>query len=191
MARYPARYLVLMKGFPATGKSTLARGLSRKLGWPLIDKDDVKDHTLRLENGNELAYEIMWSICERQLSQGLSVIIDSPLTYPVAFDTGVALSKQYRARLLVVETVLNEREWRRRLDARNPAYSQHKIASWEDMTDLLVRYDGCWNYEIAPESHLVIDDSVRRKGALEAVLARIQPTRQRIVSRSSKHKQGA
>jgi predicted kinase len=36
-------WLIVMKGFAGSGKSTLARALSRELGWPLVDKDDVKD----------------------------------------------------------------------------------------------------------------------------------------------------
>ena len=35
--------LVLMKGHPGTGKSTLAQCLCRLLEWPLIDKDATRD----------------------------------------------------------------------------------------------------------------------------------------------------
>lgn len=40
-------WLVAFKGYPGSGQSTLARAVSRRLGWPLIDKDDVcPDDTL-------------------------------------------------------------------------------------------------------------------------------------------------
>ena len=35
--------LVALKGMPGSGKSTLGRALSKQLGGPVIDKDDVKD----------------------------------------------------------------------------------------------------------------------------------------------------
>ena len=35
-------WLIVMRGLAGSGKSTLARALSRDLGWPLIDKDDIK-----------------------------------------------------------------------------------------------------------------------------------------------------
>ena len=41
--------LVLMKGHPGSGKSTLAQALARKLKWPLIDKDDIRDCTWTFE----------------------------------------------------------------------------------------------------------------------------------------------
>ena len=73
----------------------------------------------------------------RQLQLGLSVIVDSPLTYPIAFETGARLRDHIGAHLLVVETVLDEATWRARLDDRDPAESEHKIANWADMQSLL------------------------------------------------------
>ena len=35
--------VMAMHGPPGVGKSTLARALSVHLGWPLLDKDDIKD----------------------------------------------------------------------------------------------------------------------------------------------------
>ena len=48
----PAVWLVLMKGFPATGKSELAYALARRLRWPLVDKDDIKDVILSCPDSN-------------------------------------------------------------------------------------------------------------------------------------------
>ena len=151
------QHLVAMKGHPATGKSTLARGLARRFGWPLIDKDDVKDHTLGLAGGNELAYRILWQVVATQLALGLNVIVDSPLSYPVGYATAQALAAACGARLLVVETRLDEAEWRRRLDARSPDESAHRIRGWAAMQRQLQLYRGCWQYPIAPEHHLVVD----------------------------------
>lgn len=35
--------VIALQGPPGVGKSTLARALSARLGWPLLDKDDIKD----------------------------------------------------------------------------------------------------------------------------------------------------
>ncbi len=151
------QHLVLMKGFPATGKSALAHRLSQQLRWPLIDKDDVKDHTLGLENANEMAYDILWSVTGRQLEMGLSVIVDSPLSYPQAFEAGRSLAYEYGAKLLVIETQLDDNTWRQRFEDRDRSESAHKISSWQEMDAMLDQYDGCWRYAIPGENHLVVD----------------------------------
>ncbi len=149
--------LIAMKGHPATGKSLLAQTLARQLRWPLIDKDDIKDHTLPVANGNVLAYAIMWQVVATQLSLAVSVIADSPLSYPIGYETALRLAAQYGARLFVVETVLDETLWRRRLDERSPDESTHKIRGWEQMQRQLALYDGCWRYAIAPAHHILVD----------------------------------
>lgn len=168
------QHLVLMKGFPATGKSHVAESLSRTLGWPIIDKDDIKDFTVDMPGGNELAYDIMWSVADRQLQLGLSVIVDSPLTYPVAFETGTRLAESYEAHLLVVETVLDEATWRARLADRNPAESAHKIANWADMQALLDRYDGCWRYAIPLSRHIIVDASRPVHETVDNIVSRMR-----------------
>jgi predicted kinase len=149
-----------MKGHPATGKSTLARSLARQLHWPLIDKDDVKDFTVGLPNGNSLAYDIAWSIVDTQLALGISCIVDTPLSYPVSYAQGCRLAAAHGARLLVIETVLDETEWQRRLETRPHHESTHKISGWTDMQALLIRYNGCWDYHIDP-AHLIQVDTAQ------------------------------
>ena len=168
------QHLVLMKGFPATGKSVLAHSLCRSLSWPLIDKDDIKDSTLHLENGNAMAYEIMWSVSGRQLELGLSVVVDSPLTYPQQYRAGRSLAAEYGARLLVVETRLDEPLWRDRLDARDRSESEHKIAGWSAMQDMLAKYDGCWKYDIPQERHMVVDAARPVAELTDSVLERLE-----------------
>ena len=153
----PAPRLIAMKGHPATGKSLLARALAQQLRWPLIDKDDIKDHTLPVANGNVLAYAIMWQVVETQLALGVSVIADSPLSYPIGYDTALQLTTRHGAQLFVVETILDETLWRRRLDARAPNESSHKIRGWDAMQRQLALYDGCWRYAIDPAQHIRVD----------------------------------
>ncbi len=169
----PAVWLVLMKGFPATGKSELAYALARRLRWPLVDKDDIKDVILSCPDSNRLSYEAMWNVAGRQLRLGVSVIVDSPLTYPVAFTTATALAERYGARVLVVETQLEERLWQQRLEERDASASTHKIASWQDMQNMLAAYDGCWRYPIPDAMHMPVDASLPVTELMERVLSRL------------------
>lgn len=166
--------LIAMKGHPGTGKSTLAQALAHRLGLPLLDKDDVKDHTLHLPEGNALAYAITWQIVETQLRQGLSVVADTPLSYPEDFAAVLALVARRQANWLVVETQLAEAEWRQRLDGRTPADSTHKVRGWAAMQELLARYNDCWRFPIDPAHHLVIDTALPLAGQVALVVRRVE-----------------
>lgn len=151
----------------------MARGLAQRLRIPLIDKDDVKDHILGLPHANELAYAVMWQIVETQLALKLSVIAVSPLAYPVGYERAMQIATKYHANLLVLETILDEIEWRRRLDARKPGYSSHKISGWAAMQELLRQYDGCWQYPIAAKHHLALDAAQPVNALVNAAVERL------------------
>jgi predicted kinase len=151
--------LLLLKGHPATGKSTLAKALARRLAWPLIDKDAIKDHVYHLPDGSSLAYNIMWQIARHQLEIGLSVVVDSPLSYPQAYATGQELAATFNSRLVIVETSLAESIWRERLDQRLQEQQTHRTAGWVAMQQLLAYYADSWRYPIEPDHHLLVDSA--------------------------------
>ena len=166
---YSSPVLMATKGHPATGKSALARVIARRFRIPLIDKDDVKDFVLDLPGANQMAYAVMWRLCATQLDLTLSAIAVSPLAYPEGYAAAKELATRYKARLLVIETVLDEVVWKQRLNARHPGYSSHKISGWEAMQEQLRAYDGCWQYPIAPEHHLVVDTAQPVRDLLSTV----------------------
>jgi len=165
--------LIATKGHPATGKSTLALALSRRLGWPLIDKDDAKDLTLDLPDANRRAYAIMWRIVERQIELGLGVIAVSPLSKASEFELARRIARRHGGRLLVVETRLGDEEWRRRLEARPPEESRHKVHGWAQMKATLRRYAGSWSYRIPPRQHAPVDAARPVSEAVRIVLRRL------------------
>jgi predicted kinase len=122
--------LIVMKGFAGSGKSTLARALSRELGWPLIDKDDIKDllddHA---QAAGPLAYAIMFNIARCQLLQGLDVICDSPLTGNISYERAQVAATAACASLAIVECVCSDESlWEQRINERQtlqlPAHHQ-------------------------------------------------------------------
>ncbi|MBK8049406.1 MAG: AAA family ATPase [Anaerolineales bacterium] len=149
MSRRPI--LIATKGHPATGKSVIAEALATTMQWPLIDKDDVKDHVLHHPDANDISYAVMWQIAGTQLALGLNVIAVSPLSSEKAYTAAYAVAEKNRAGLLVLETVLDEAEWRRRLEARPADGSAHKVRGWDSMQAMLRSYGGSYQYPIAPE----------------------------------------
>ena len=65
--------ILLLKGLPCCGKSTLADALSKRTLWPIIDKDDGRDCLSKLTAVagsalSELSYDIVFQVAERQVN---------------------------------------------------------------------------------------------------------------------------
>jgi predicted kinase len=77
----PPPTLVLCAGLPGTGKSTLAEGLGRALGWPVFTKDRLEAALwrsgVRREHGaGRAGYELLTTLAESQLGLGQPAILD-------------------------------------------------------------------------------------------------------------------
>ncbi len=152
--------LVLLKGFPGSGKSTLSRALSRRLVWPLIDKDDVKDIVDGQIQGetNGLAYDVMLNIVRRQLLQGLNVICDSPLTHHITYEHAKAIVMETHAQLVIVECFCSDAQiWSQRINARKERnLPAHHMTDWERVQAYRRQYTVEAGYTIT-EPHIVVD----------------------------------
>ncbi|PRQ52160.1 putative P-loop containing nucleoside triphosphate hydrolase [Rosa chinensis] len=162
--------IIAMKGHPGTGKTTLARSLASTLKIPLIDKDDVRDSTLTLQEAgvsssllNDMSYGAIWQLASTQLRLGLSVVVDSPLSRRAHLDRLLQIATSGGARLVVVECrPADEDEWRRRLERRGGGEDEdeaswHKPSTWREMERLLESYDGCTDYDAGNVPKVVVD----------------------------------
>jgi len=94
------QWLLALAGEAGSGKSTLSRALGRRLQWPVIDKDDIKDLLYgQAPDSGALAYQVMFNVARRQLLLGLSVICDSPLTGRIAYDRAAGIAAETGASL--------------------------------------------------------------------------------------------
>lgn len=177
-----APVVVAMKGHPGTGKSTLARAIAASLRCPLLDKDDVRDCTLpvdqllRHHSGgtallNDLSYQVLWRMTETQLRLGLSVVVDSPLSRRAHLDSLREAAGVAAARVVVVECRPgDEAEWRRRLEERGRSAGEwHKPATWGDLEALLDRYGGGADYDLGGVPRLVVDTTAAGRRIEEQV----------------------
>lgn len=143
----PGRWLLAMQGPPGSGKSTLGQAVSRRLEWPLIDKDDVRD--LLDDTNPGLSYDIMFNVARRQLRQGLSVIADSPLGYRRTYERAARIADESGATLAIIACYCPDEDlWRRRIAARQGLpLPTHHTTDWATVQDFLRRtaVEGGWS----------------------------------------------
>jgi predicted kinase len=182
---------LLLKGQPGSGKSTLGRGISRQLRWPLIDKDDARDafeQVLMAEAGektrhaiyidwNSLSYDVIFRVVETQLACGLSVILDTPLARLSLFERAAALARRHDAVIAVVDCYAgNEAIWTQRLEFRGRTDAgterQHKPTNTLAVQAIMQRNNGSENWLDSVQVHCIRVDttSASRDEQVDAVV---------------------
>lgn len=127
-------YFIQMSGFPGSGKSTLAREIANRMGFIIIDHDIVKsallnsieaDSSFDGKLAGKISYTIDFSLADFHLSQGHSVILDSPCLYEEMIEKGIKLAQKYDAEYKYIECYLDDfEEINHRLKSREKMPSQ-------------------------------------------------------------------
>ncbi|GAB4194844.1 MAG: AAA family ATPase [Roseiflexaceae bacterium] len=155
----PRPLLIVFKGHPGVGKSTVARVLGRALNIAIIDKDDVKDVLAGVcTNAGGLSYEVMFRVARRQLLQGLHAICDSPLSEELGYQSACAAAEAAQAALVVIECVCSDPAvWRSRIEQRAAqGLPTHQIDSWAALEQHLQRRATGSHYPIS-HPYLLLD----------------------------------
>lgn len=135
-------FFLQMSGFPGSGKSTLARHIGKRTGAVVLDHDIVKSALLKSMDARQLdarttgsiSYDIEWALIDFHLSQGHSVILDSPCFYQEMLEKGKILSKKHHAEYKYIECYLEDYiEINRRLKTRQQMISQIQEVESEEI----------------------------------------------------------
>ncbi len=160
-----------MRGYPGTGKSTIARAIAAALHAPLIDRDILRQKAVDifgdLPQVGRFSYELMFALAEEQLSLGLSVVVDTPLTYQTTYEQSKKLAKTFQTPMLVVHCQCPPDVQKRRLEGRKGKVSEFQITSWEEWMEWKPRFE---NYD---DGGCVIDTSNPLDDSLATVMRTI------------------
>lgn len=136
--------LIILRGKPGTGKSTIANALARELRTALIDKDDIKDaidETFPDFNTGGIAYESMLRLVERNLRSGIDVICDSPLTFTDLYDRLCEMARSHGHQVRVIRLVCRDEViWQKRLEGRSDLPSHRAIKLTVEMKNAEIKY---------------------------------------------------
>ncbi|KAK4531311.1 hypothetical protein CCYA_CCYA07G2168 [Cyanidiococcus yangmingshanensis] len=155
--------VLVFKGFPGVGKTTLSRAVAKRLAAPRFDKDDFKDvlygaNILPEERCNELSKQLLNHLVAEQVQLGVPfIVVDAPFRLRADLEallvairgklrpasSALPTSSEDHPRLVEVRLVncrlRDEVEWKRRIEHRasemTPA-GGHRPRTWEAVQKL-------------------------------------------------------
>ena len=158
--------LIVMRGYPGTGKSTIARAISAALHAPLIDRDILRQKAVdifgNLPHVGRFSYELMFALTEEQLSLGLSVVVDTPLTYRTTYVQAKELAQTFHVPMLVVHCQCSPEVQKRRLEGRVGKVSEFQITSWEEWMQWKPRFEDFDDEGCIIDTSNPLDDSLAK-----------------------------
>eukprot|EP00878_Enallax_costatus_P012305 GHUV01012853.1.p2 GENE.GHUV01012853.1~~GHUV01012853.1.p2 ORF type:complete len:166 (+),score=51.59 GHUV01012853.1:1406-1903(+) len=119
----------------------------------------------------------MFKYCQTQLSLGLSIVVDCPFARVELFDEAHRVAHKFGATVAVVDVTISDQQlWQQRLEDRVQQEAGtskcHKPQTWQQIQQLMVRYNGCWqwstngsrqleHYSLVDSARHSLDDSVQ------------------------------
>jgi predicted kinase len=155
-----------MRGYPGTGKSTIARAIATALHAPLIDRDILRQKAVDifgdLPQVGRFSYELMFALAEEQLRLGLSAVVDMPLTYRRTYEQSQELAKTFHIPMLVVHCQCPPEVQKRRLEGRKGKVSEFQITSWEEWMEWKPRFEDFDDGGCVIDTSNPLDDSLAK-----------------------------
>lgn len=129
--------LIIVCGLPGSGKTTLARELSKKLRIPCICKDDIKEKLYEsmklstLDDSKRIgkpSIDVMLYLAEQQLINKIDVIIESPFNFSEDYPLFEVLVEKYNLDLysIICSIDFNKRKERFLTRERHSAHHDNQ-----------------------------------------------------------------
>jgi predicted kinase len=130
--------LLILSGLPATGKTTIARELARRLGAVHIRIDSIEQAIRNsgvVQNPiDDAGYRVGYAVAEDNLRLGLTVIADSVNPLHLTRAAWRAAAARAERPSVEVEIVCTDPdEHRRRVEARVADLPGHTLPAWTDV----------------------------------------------------------
>ncbi len=156
--------LIILAGLPGTGKSTLARELSKDLGAVHLNSDIIRKELLKERTYSEEEKERVYSkLLERvgeELKSEKIVIIDATFYKEELRRRVIGIVKENNSEFVIIECVLEEKIVKERIENRRKGVSEADFEVYKKIKK---------EFEEIKEEHLVLDTSKELKVQVEDV----------------------
>ncbi|HSX44296.1 MAG TPA: AAA family ATPase [Candidatus Saccharimonadales bacterium] len=139
--------LIVLGGFAGAGKTEIATKLSRDHNYPVFSTDVINDALRPALNKDfhevsPVAYEVMWYLVRKQLSNGLTVILDTNMSTPRVWQSLDGL-KQDMPEAIVLPIILQAtfETHRKRIEERGRTNKKHLNLGGDKLEDVMHKYD--------------------------------------------------
>ncbi len=183
-----SQLFVQMSGAPGSGKTTLAHAIAPHIGAVVIDHDVTKSALLQADlvdaAAGRASYSVLAALARHLLTQGHSVIQDSPCFYTELLERGQRQAAAAGATYRYIECVVDDlHELDRRLRGRAPLPSQTRglgepIPERDGKTSLDEELLRQWitGMKRPPDGYLTLDTTRPLDVCVEEALAYLEPT---------------
>jgi predicted kinase len=149
--------LIILSGLPGTGKTTIARELSRQVGAVYIRIDSIeqamRDSVTQTQPIDDAGYLVGYAMAEDNLRLERTVIADSVNPLDITRNAWRAVASKTGARAIEVELICSDvKEHRRRVEERVSDIFGLRLPTWAEVVG---REYHPWDRE-----HLTIDTAV-------------------------------
>jgi predicted kinase len=159
--------LVIMSGLPASGKTTIARGLAREIGAVHLRIDVIEHAIVRAGAGSHplgpVGYVIGYALAEDCLGQGLDVVADSVNPLAITREAWRGVAHAGSGEYLEVEVICSNRaEHQRRASLRTSDIPGFQLPAWLDIARR--------EYEPWDHDHVIVDTATTSAAECVALL---------------------
>ena len=157
--------IIIVSGLPGSGKTFLARKLSKKINAVLLSTDKIRKEIIQKPKYSlwerALVYNVLFLIAKYLLSAGTNCILDGTFNRKISRDEAIEKLDSERNDIYIIECICPEDIIFSRLQSRKRDYSDADISVYLKMKKF---------YEKMSEKHLTIDTSKSLEKNLEKIM---------------------